>query len=374
MNLGSFLPWVVSFFAIGLLLFLVIWKKSKKGSDQSLSLFQQQITSLQEQLRISLEASTARISEYLQQQSGQRQQTVGERLDNVSQTVGQRLDNAARVVMQLDQRMGKVEEATKRVFEVGQDIASLQEILRAPKLRGNLGEQFLGDLLAQMLPQDAYALQHSFKDGERVDAIIRTAHGFVPVDAKFPLENFQRLISASTDEDRMKCRKLFVSDVKKHVSDIAKKYIRPGEGTFDFALMYVPAENVYYEIIAREENLGEEASSAALALKKQVIPVSPNTFYAYLHTILLGLRGMRVEKFAKEILNDMGRIRTEVKNFTDEFATIGKHLSNATSAYGKAEKRLTRIDDRLQQFENQPEKALALDEKKEEGPSLYLNS
>src|SRR3989338_8507944 len=220
MNLGSFLPWVVSFFAIGLLLFLVIWKKSKKGSDQSLSLFQQQITSLQEQLRISLEASTARISEYLQQQSGQWQQThqtVGERLDNVSQTVGQRLDNAARVVMQLDQRMGKVEEATKRVFEVGQDIASLQEILRAPKLRGNLGEQFLCDLLAQMLPQDAYQLQATFSGGETVDALVRLYDFKVPIDAKFPLENFRRIMESPSDETRKASRRQFLADVKKHV-------------------------------------------------------------------------------------------------------------------------------------------------------------
>jgi DNA recombination protein RmuC len=306
----------------------VVVFRGRGQAGQSLSLLQQQLSALQDQLRSTMEAGAV-----------QWQKT--------HQTVGERLDNAARAVHSLDTRMIKVEEATRRVVEVGQDISSLQQILRAPKARGNLGEQFLGDLLAQMLPQDSYELQYGFKNGERVDAVIHTAHGIVPVDAKFPLENFQRMAAAETDEDRKPWRKQFVSDVKKHVDAIAAKYIRPGEGTFEFALMYVPAENVYYEIITRDDDLGESAPIAAHAMKKRVVPVSPNTFYAYLNTILLGLKGMRVEKYVRDIIKDLARIRTDFERFQGDFSKLGKHLNDAVSSYGKADKRLIKFDDRL---------------------------
>ncbi|MBI4126075.1 MAG: DNA recombination protein RmuC, partial [Deltaproteobacteria bacterium] len=139
--------------------------------------------------------------------------------------------------------------------------------------------------------------------------------------------------------------------------------------------MYIPAENVYYEIIARDDENGETVSLAALALRKKVIPVSPNTFYAYLNTILLGLRGLKVERFAKEILNNVGRIRTEIERFAGEFATVGKHIKNAASAYNEADKKLTRINDRLVSFEH-PEIAEVSEPEKLTGeqsaPSVHL--
>lgn len=326
--------------------FAILILKRRPREDKTLSLLQQQLATLQEQIRSSLEGNQSRLNELLHANT-QTHKTVGERLEGVSRIVGDRLDNAARVVSELGTRMMKVEEATKRVLEVGQDIASLQQILRAPKIRGGLGEMFLSDLLAQMLPQDAYETQYLFADGERVDAVIKTAHGLVPVDSKFPMEDFQRLAQATTDEERKIHRKSFTEGVKKRVTE-ASKYIRPGEGTFDFALMYIPAENVYYEIITHDESLGEDTSPAAFALKKKVIPVSPNTFYAYLNTILLGLKGMRVEKFVVQIMQEMGKIKTEFVRFQDDFTKLGKHLSDAHSSYDKADKHLSRFDERLQ--------------------------
>jgi len=328
--------------------------RSRQKADHPLLLMQQQLTSLQDQMRQTMESNAVRLNEYLASHAQQWQkthQTVGERLDGVGRTMGDRLDNAAKAVAGLDARMMKVEEATKRVMEVGQDISSLQQILRAPKMRGNLGEQFLGDLLAQMLPQDAYELQYGFKNGERVDAVIHTAHGMVSVDAKFPLENFQRMAGAQTEEERKPWRKQFIIDVKKHIDAIATKYIKPEEGTFEFALMYVPAENVYYEIIARDEEAGEATSLAAHAMKKRVVPVSPNTFYAYLNTILLGLKGMRVEKYVRDIIKDLERLRGDFGRLQTDFVKLGKHLSDATSSYEKTEKRVLRFDDRLQSLD-----------------------
>ncbi len=320
------------------------------GEDKTVTLLNQQLATLQEQIRTSLEGNQARLNELLHANT-QTHKTVGERLDGVQRAVGDRLDNAARVVSELGTRMMKVEEATKRVLEVGLDIAGLQQILRAPKIRGGLGEMFLNDLLAQMLPQDAYELQYMFTNGEQVDAVIKTAHGMVPVDSKFPLEDFQRLAAAKSDDERKIHRRSFIEGVKKRITETSK-YIRPGEGTFDFALMYVPAENVYYEIITRDESLGEETTLAALALKKKVIPVSPNTFYAYLNTILLGLKGMRVEKFVSQIMQEMGKIRTEFERFEDDFAKLGKHISDAHSSYDKADKHLSRFDERLKAIDH----------------------
>jgi DNA recombination protein RmuC len=336
---------IVVVIAVGAVIAAVMLAARGRRDDQSLSTVQQQLAMLQEQIRSSLEGNQSRLNELLHANT-ETHKTVGDRLEGVQKAVGDRLDNAARVVSELGTRMMKVEETTKRVLEVGQDIASLQQILRAPKVRGGLGEMFLNDLLAQMLPQDAYELQYLFTNGEQVDAVIKTAHGMVPVDSKFPLEDFQRLALAKSDDERKIHRRSFIEGVKKRIMETSK-YIRPGEGTFDFALMYVPAENVYYEIITRDESLGEETTLAALALKKKVIPVSPNTFYAYLNTILLGLKGMRVERFVAQIIQEMGKIRTEFERFEEDFEKLGKHLNDAHSSYDKADKHLSRFDERL---------------------------
>ena len=166
-------------------------------------------------------------------------------VQRANQTVGERLDNAARVVGDVRSKLGKMEEATARMLAVGEDISSLQEILRAPKLRGGLGELFLGDLLAQILPPEHFSLQHQFANGEIVDAIIRLRENrLVPVDSKFPLENFRKMLDAADEPARVVAQKQFVNDVKKHIDAIRSKYIRTDEGTFDFVLMYIPAENV----------------------------------------------------------------------------------------------------------------------------------
>src|SRR6185369_12595556 len=229
--------------------------------------------------------------------------------------------------------LGELREATTKVHEVGRDVATLHDILRAPKLRGGLGELLLGDLLAQVLPAANYTLQHGFRSGNRVDAIVRLGNGIVPIDAKFPLEDFRRLLQATDDDERGRARRSFIARVRKHVDDIAGKYILPDEGTFDFALMYIPAENVYYETIVRDEELGGDRGLAAYALERKVIPVSPNCFYAYLQAIALGLRGLRIEEHAEEVLGRLGRLTGDLGRFRDEFRLLGKHLGHASQAH-----------------------------------------
>ncbi|MBF0493388.1 MAG: DNA recombination protein RmuC [Deltaproteobacteria bacterium] len=283
---------------------------------------------------------THQVTEHLSKQ--------GDLLQQTHEGVGKRLDNAARAVGELQSRLGKMEEANLKIFEVGKDIASLQEILRAPKLRGNLGELFLGDLLRQILPLEHFELQYAFKSGEKVDAIVRLANNFVPIDSKFPLENFKKYIEAKGDTEKKQFRKIFLGDIRKHIDSIALKYIRPDEGSFDFSLMYIPAENVYYEMIIREEAFDSDFSVMAYAMSKKVIPVSPNNFYIYLHTILMGLKGLRVESSAKEILASLASLQGELQRFRDDFLKVGTHLSNARSAYDSADKRLGKFNEKLE--------------------------
>src|SRR5437870_12575593 len=195
-----------------------------------------------------------------------------------------------------------------------------------------MGELFLNDLLAQILPPEHFRLQHHFKNGDAVDAVILIGANFVPVDSKFPLENFRRVVEAATESERIAARKQFLRDVKRHVDAIATKYILCDEGTYDFALMYVPAENVYYETIIKED-VGEDRQLFSYALAKRVIPVSPNSFYAYVQTILLGLRGMKVEERAQEILGELSRLRGDFAKIQENFRVLGRHLANASGSY-----------------------------------------
>jgi len=280
----------------------------------------------------------------LADQIGSLQDRLDKRLDNVGGEMNKRLDNASRAYAQLQGQLGALQQANKQIIEVSKDFRSLQDILRTPKLRGNIGELFLGDLLAQMFHSEQFEMQHRFKDGEIVDAIIKIKDGLlIPVDSKFSLENFQRYLAAGNEEDKISCQKSFYADTKKHIDDIARKYIRPDEGTIEFALMYIPAENVYYEVIIKDEH-----DIMGYAHKKHVIPVSPSSFYAYLSTILLGLKGMQVEKSAKEILANLTRLRTEIDKFGDDFRLIGVHLDNAGKSYSNADKRLDKFKTKLE--------------------------
>lgn len=276
-------------------------------------------------------------------------------LQNVDKNVNARLDNAAKVIGDVKRSLGEVHETTKQVQEIGKDIASLQEILRAPKIRGGMGELFLSDLLKQVIPPSNYKLQHRFKSGEAVDAVITLKDKMVPIDSKFPLESFKRFLEAKTEAEKIKEKKEFIRRVKAHISDISKKYILPDEGTFDFALMYIPAENVYYEIIIKDENLDDEKSVFKFAVDNKVVPVSPNSFYGYLQTILVGLRGMHIEERAQVILQDLARLEGDFSRVMEDFNKMGTHLKNLTGSYEAADKRLSKFGDKLESLETKPE-------------------
>jgi len=324
MELVSIVILVLLIVLVVLVSLLFQWTRSAKSPD-GLSLLQQQMNQLSSQVTLHLTSVT-----------NQLQSTTGQ--------IGDRLDSASKVFADVRERIGVLSGATERFIEIGKSISELQDILRPPKLRGELGELFLENLLTQILPAENYTMQYTFKNGTKVDAIIRLSNGLVSVDAKFPLENFRRIMEGQSEEEKASRRKEFMRDVKKHVDSISSKYILPDEGTFDFALMYIPAENVYYEIILKDEG---ESGLLPYALQKRVIPVSPYSFYAYLRTILLGLRGMRIEKEARELQDALGRLQGDFERFKKDFDTIGTHLSNAKNKYDDASRAVERFGDKL---------------------------
>jgi DNA recombination protein RmuC len=270
-------------------------------------------------------------------------QKVDKTLRSSVAQMNSRLDSATKVVGDLREKVGQIHEIGKAAHE-------LVNILRAPKLRGGMGELFLGDLLAQILPPEHYELQHRFSSGEAVDAAIKVGQKVVPVDSKFPYDNFKRVVDAGNETDRTSARKRFLKDVKQHVDAISTKYIRSDEGTYDFALMYIPAENVYYETIIKV-GPSEEHELFGYALQRRVIPVSPNSFYAYLQTILLGLRGMTMEQKGQEILAALNGLRDDFDKLEESFRLVGTHLKNATRSYNDSERLLTAFDVKLTRIE-----------------------
>jgi len=275
----------------------------------------------------------------------QARQRWREQSDTLSKTVGERIADTTKVFGEVKERLGELTQRTKEIQEVGKNISGLQEILRAPKFRGGFGELLLERLLADILPRDNYSLQYRFRNGEIVDAVIRIGENLVPIDSKFPLEDFERIIKAESQEEQVALRKQFTRTIKKHIDDVTR-YILPDENTFDFALMYIPAENIYYETILR--GYAEESEIYSYSLQKRVIPVSPNSFYAYLQVIILGLKGLHIEKTARDILGHLGRLQGDLQDFQEDYDTLGGHIRHAAQKYDDAARKLTRLGDKLQ--------------------------
>lgn len=236
-------------------------------------------------------------------------------IDAQTDTVSSRLDTAARVVGDLKQSLGEMS-------EVGKGIRSLQEFLQSPKLRGNIGEQVLTDMIGQTFPKNSFHLQYPFRSGVKVDAVLKTDAGLLCVDSKFPMENFTKMHKGETEVQRLAAKKEFVSDVKKHLDAINRKYILPEEGTMDFALMYIPSEAVYYEVVNSEKLM-------EIARNVRVYPVSPNTLYAHLQVLLLSFQGKEMEHKSREVFRLLRAIQKDYAKVEENLGVLSRHVGNA---------------------------------------------
>jgi DNA recombination protein RmuC len=327
--------------AVALLLALLLRRSDRAAGP----LLQQQLIELRGRLD-GLLAAQQTVPQALADGRAEQARSLASQFLQLQSALTRQLADAGTAVADVRERLGLLAAATQRLESVGQSVAKVQELLQVPRLRGTLGEVWLEELLRQVFPAGLYRTQHTFRSGEKVDAVIVVGDRLIPVDAKFPLEACQRMLAADAATlDRE--RRAFRRSLRERVDEIADKYIRPDEGTFEFALMYIPAENVFYEAVVRGETLEEDDSVVGYALRRKVIPVSPHTFYAYLAAILHGLRGLEVEAQAREILDALGGLQQQFARFEEAHRLVGTHLERAVRQYGEADKQLGRIRERF---------------------------
>ena len=258
--------------------------------------------------------------------------TTNTRLNEQGKSFNERLDNAARIISSVQKNIGEFS-------EIGRGIKSLQEFLQSPKLRGGLGEEVLKEMIGQTFPKNAFHLQYPFKSGVKVDAVLKTEAGLLCIDSKFPMESYQRMVR---DEGT---KKEFISDIKKHIDDISKKYILPEEGTMDFALMYIPSEAVYYEAV----NIQELSNYAR---KLRVYPVSPNTLYAHLQVLLLSFEGKDLELKSREVFKILRGMHKDYEKVEENLNVLQKHLTNAYNMIGNVFSSFSQLGRKISSTQN----------------------
>lgn len=295
---------VIGFVILGFIVIRELKKLTEKKDEST-------ITEWLKSMQVSIENTNKALNDAMRGQTSD----VAKLLQSNTKQLNDRLDLASRVIGDLKQNLGEMS-------EVGKGIKSLQEFMQSPKLRGNIGEQVLTDMIGQTFPKNSFHLQYAFRSGVKVDAVLKTDAGLLCVDSKFPMENFSKMHKGETETDRKAAKRDFISDVKKHVLAISKKYILPEEGTMDFALMYIPSESVYYEI-ANIEALMEYAR------KLRVYPVSPNTLYAHLQVLLLSFQGKELEQKSREVFRLLRAIQKDYSKVEENLGVLSKHVGNA---------------------------------------------
>lgn len=330
---------IIIFLLLGALAYLLVKLNSlssKGGENQKL---------LEENLRTLDDRIERRMNDVKEHVT----QRVSENLrfsQSSTKEVNDRLSTASKVIGDLRERISAFEEGSKKITDLGKSIGDLTNVFKAQKMRGGWGEESLESLLVEFMPKDVLEFQYKYRtDGVIVDAIVKFNDSFLPIDSKFPLENFIRLNEAKSDEEKSVIKKALKKDIHTHVDSIASKYISKEDKSLDVAFMYIPAENIYYEAVIRDD---EDLNIKRYCFDKHVIPVSPSTLYAYIQIVLLGMKGMQVSKKAKEILDSIKSMESEFGRVLESYAVIGNHLTHAQQKYAETDKYLSKFGNRLQ--------------------------
>jgi DNA recombination protein RmuC len=317
----------------------LLWKRSSSPAEtpqdtQSMLLLQSQLAELTRAMDQKLGEGTKTMSEFMTTQSSQAQQLMSA----ITKQVGDQL-------LEVIKGVTETKESTKQVFTIAEQLNNLEKVLKNQKQRGNLGEASLELILSNVLPPGQYLPQYKFKDGEIVDMVVKTGEGLIPIDAKFPLENYIRLSDATDEAQIEQYRKEFKSDVKKRI-DETSKYIRPEEGTMPFAFMYIPAEGIYYDLLNNDVGAGVNSRDLIEYAYKQknVIIVSPTTFLAYLQTVLFGNQRQKIQEAAKDIIKNVTELGKHLKSYEDSHNKLGKALSTAVGHFESSSKSFKQID------------------------------
>ena len=271
---------------------------------------------------------------------------IGESTRNMNESVRTQLGESASLIREVTKGLTKLDETNRQVVSFADQLQNLQDILKNPKQRGILGEYYLETLLKNVLAPSQYQMQYAFTNGEIVDAVVFVKDKIIPVDSKFSLENYNRMSETNDPTEKERLEKLFVSDLKLRITETAK-YIRPAEGTMEFAFMFIPHEAIYYDLLINKigaitedtENLIQRAAG-----KYKVIIVSPTSFLAYLQTVLQGLKAMQIEETTKDIIKRVGEIGTHLKKYEDYHARLGSALGTVVNHFNSSSKEFKKID------------------------------
>jgi DNA recombination protein RmuC len=272
---------------------------------------------------------------------------LGESSKQMNESVRAQLSESARIVREVTAGLTKLDETNRQVVSFADQLQNLQDILKNPKQRGVLGEYYLETVLKNVLPPGRFQMQYRFADGEIVDAVIfLDKNRMLPVDSKFSLENYNKILETGDKSERERLERLFKQDLKNRIDETAK-YIRPSEGTMDFAFMFIPSEGIYYDLLMNQ--VGAVQTSARDLIEyafqqKKVIIVSPTSFMAYLQTVLQGLRSLQIEEQAQEIMKRVGELGRHLKNYEDFMKKLGISLGTTVGHYNTAYKELGKVD------------------------------
>lgn len=311
------------FLGFGAIIYILNKKLNRPQSDQA-------VVEWLKSMQTTLDVTNKTLNEAMRTNSSDMTKVLQEN----SKQLNERLDRAAAVIRDVGKEVGAMS-------EIGRSMKELQDFLKSPKLRGNIGEQVLKDLISQMFPKNSFHLQYQFKNGDKVDAAIQTDAGILPIDSKFPMENFQKMMKCEThNEEYSALQKEFTRDVKKHIEAISKKYILPDEGTMDFALMYIPSETVYYELVSMTDVM-------EYAKRNRIYLVSPSTLYVHLQTILLSFEGKKIESRSKEVFKLLRTLQLDYAKVEENMGVLGKHLNNASSQFSNVSIGFSQLGNKL---------------------------
>jgi DNA recombination protein RmuC len=281
----------------------------------------------------------------LQQQINQISQVLDSKLSESNKNAQFQFESSAKIIGDVRERLAKLDETNRQVVGFADQLKGLQDILKNPKQRGILGEYYLETVLKNVLPPSSYQMQYSFSDGTMVDAVVFVDKRIIPIDSKFSLENYNRIIGAQDPVEKKKYETAFINDLKLRIDETAK-YVKPEEKTMDFAFMFIPSEAVYYDLLINKVGVITDDTNNLIyyAGKKKVVVVSPTSFLAYLQTVLQGLRNQKISEQAQTIIKEVERLGKHLFVYSEYMSRLGDHLGDTVSSFNKAKSELQKVD------------------------------
>ncbi|OGZ19070.1 MAG: hypothetical protein A2175_01975 [Candidatus Nealsonbacteria bacterium RBG_13_42_11] len=281
----------------------------------------------------------------IMQRLNEMNQTLDNKLAESTRSMQAQFGQSARIISNVTEKLTRLDETNKQVVSFADQLRSLQDILKNPKQRGVLGEYYLETVLKNVLPPNSYQLQYPFKDGTKVDAVVFVDKRIIPIDSKFSLENYNRMVEAHDEGEKKRYENAFINDLKMRI-DETSKYVKPEEKTMDFAFMFIPSEAVYYDLLINKVGAIQSDTNNLIyyAGKKKVVVVSPTSFLAYLQTVLQGLRNQKISEQAYAIIKEIEKLGRHLAGYSEHMKRLGGNLTSTVSSYNKAGKELAKID------------------------------